>query len=83
MGPETVSQTPFLARNDVWTQKWGLGPQKIGSGAKNELLSLKYPLHVLLRAVGRMATTDARWVTIGGAWRATHGNGDDDIENEF
>ena len=52
------------------------------SNIKNELLSLKYPLHVLLRAVGRMATTDARWVTIGGAWRATHGNGDD-IENEF
>ena len=53
------------------------------SNIKNELLSLKYPLHVLLRAVGRMATTDARWATIGGAWRATHDGGDDYNENEF
>ena len=34
------------------------------------LLSLKYPLRVLLRAAGRMATTDARWASIEGAWRA-------------
>ena len=53
------------------------------SNIKNELLGLKYPLHVLLRAVGRMATTDARWATIGGAWRATHDGGDDYNENEF
>ena len=53
------------------------------SNIKNELLSLKYPMHVLLRAVGRMATTDARWATIGGAWRATHDGGDDYNENEF
>ena len=37
---------------------------------KHELLSLKYPLRVLLRAAGRMATTDARWASIEGAWRA-------------
>ena len=30
-----------------------------------------------------MATTDARWATIGGAWRATHDGGDDYNENEF
>ena len=40
------------------------------SNMKNELLSLKYPLRVLLRAAGRMATTDARWASIEGAWRA-------------
>ena len=39
------------------------------SNMKNELLSLKYPLRVLLRAAGRMATTDARWTSIEGAWR--------------
>ena len=32
------------------------------STMKQELLSLKYPLRVLLRAAGRMATTDARSV---------------------
>ena len=41
------------------------------SKLKYELLSLKYPLRVLLRAAGRMATTDARWASIEGAWRAT------------
>ena len=40
------------------------------STMKHELLSLKYPLRVLLRAAGRMATTDARWASIEGAWRA-------------
>ena len=40
------------------------------SNMKNELLSLKYPLRVLLRAAGRMATTDARWASIKGASRA-------------
>ena len=40
------------------------------SKMKYELLSLKYPLRVLLRAAGRMATTDARWASIEGAWRA-------------
>ena len=40
------------------------------SKMKYELLSLKYPLRVLLRAAGRMATTDARWASIEDAWRA-------------
>ena len=36
-----------------------------------ELLHLSYPLRVLLLAAGRMASTDARWASIYGAWRAS------------
>ena len=38
---EMWSQTPFLARNDVWSQKWILGLQKLSSGPKHEKLSLE------------------------------------------
>ena len=35
------SQTPFLARNDVRIQKWGLEHKQFSSGSKNELLGLE------------------------------------------
>ena len=36
-----------------------------------ELSYLQYPLRILLLAAGRMATADARWATIYGAWQTS------------
>ena len=36
-----------------------------------EFSYLQYPLRILLLAAGRMATADARWATIYGAWQTS------------